>query len=225
MTFAPERLPSVPTSGPSHVNASGPEPASARLREERSAAFRALAGARTPLTPSEASAHLSRAYQAVTGQAPSPATLSLLWAQWALETGRGKSMFGNNFGGIKARAGAPGKSFATFEGFSATRRRVIDRFRTYATPEEGARDYVRLLAERYPDAFEAAQRGDLPGFSQGLARRGYFTARPETYQRGLERLASEHATGVTAPATEDPVVRLMADGVRHWLSRRLDREE
>jgi hypothetical protein len=184
-----------------------------------------LSGSLTPLDGAQASSHLARAYQAVLGSPPSAATLDLLWAQWALETARGQAMYGNNFGGIKARRGVPGASFATSEGFGPSRRQVVDRFRTYATPEEGARDYVSLLARRYPDAFEAAQRGDLGGFADGLARAGYFTARPETYRRGLERLAQEHATGELAAIQAPPVVQLLAEGVRHWLSRRLDQEE
>jgi flagellum-specific peptidoglycan hydrolase FlgJ len=134
-------------------------------------------------------------------------------------------MYGNNFGGIKATAATPGASFATTEGFGAARRRVVERFRTYATPDEGARDYVQLLARRYPDAFEACRRGDLAGFADGLARAGYFTARPETYGRGLERLAQEHARGEVTPSVDNPLVRLLSEGVRHWLSRRLEDDE
>ncbi len=172
-----------------------------------------------------ASRHLALAYQRVTGSPPSASTLGLLWAQWALETARGQAMYGNNFGGIKATAGSPGASFTTTEGFGAGRRRVVERFRTYATPEEGARDYVGLLARRYPDAFEACGRGDVRGFAEGLSRAGYFTAHPETYRRGLERLAEEHARGKLPPSSESPLVSLLAEGVRHWLSRRSDEDE
>src|SRR6266571_5017730 len=52
---------------------------------------------RTPLTGGEAASALSKAWQAVTGQAPNPKLLSVLVAQWAHETGRGESMLNYNF--------------------------------------------------------------------------------------------------------------------------------
>lgn len=216
MSLAPEFPPPLSTLRPTV--------ASERPRTH-STSFRALAGGRTPLDGSQASAYLAHAYQSVTGSPPSPATLGLLWAQWALETARGQAMYGNNFGGVKARGTAPGANFATHEGFGAAKRRIVDRFRTYATPEEGARDYVGLLARRFPDAFEAAQRGDIQGFASALARRGYFTANPETYRKGLERLAAEHASGVVQPGpSAQALVPLLAEGVRRSLERKLDRD-
>ena len=112
-------------------------------------------------------------------------------------------MRGNNFGGIKASLG--GALYPTTEGFGASRVRVLGRFRTYATPEEGAIDHVTLLARRFPLALDAMRRGDTDGFVAALSRGGYFTADPETYRRGIERLAAVHAgaplaSGVTPSA-------------------------
>src|SRR5438309_9997285 len=56
---------------------------------------------RTPLPGGAAASALSKAWQAVTGQAPNPKLLSVLVAQWAHETGRGESMLNYNFGGLK----------------------------------------------------------------------------------------------------------------------------
>ncbi|HEV8245484.1 MAG TPA: glucosaminidase domain-containing protein [Polyangiaceae bacterium] len=188
-----------------------------------SSSFRALAGGLTTIGEARASECLAQAYRAVTGSAPSPRTLDLLWAQWALETARGQAMYGNNFAGIKASARSSGALLATSEGHGKDRRRTTDRFRTYGTPEDGARDYVSLLARRYPDAFSALRAGDVQGFAEGLQRGHYFTAHPQSYRTGLERLASEHQNGVSA-APPSPVAELALDGLRWALEKSNERE-
>jgi hypothetical protein len=165
-----------------------PEPGPARP------SFRALAGARTPLDAAEASAHLANAWQARFGERIPTRALELLWAQWALETARGSAMRGNNFGGVRANQG--GAVYPTTEGFGPSARRVLGRFRTYATPEAGATGQVDLVARRYPHALEALRRGDAEDFVRELARGGYFTADPSAYLRGVERHAAEHAACV-----------------------------
>ncbi|HVR20345.1 MAG TPA: glucosaminidase domain-containing protein [Polyangiaceae bacterium] len=183
------------------------------LPTERPAArssFAALTGGRTPLDGGAAARCLAAAWREVLGEAAPHGALRLLWAQWALETAQGRAMRGNNFGGIKASRG--GALYPTTEGFGASRVRVLGRFRTYATPEEGARDHVTLLARRFPLALEALRRGDASGFVAALARGGYFTAEPEAYRREIERLADGHArapaaSGVTPSALgEDELV-------------------
>ncbi|MCB9589019.1 MAG: glucosaminidase domain-containing protein [Polyangiaceae bacterium] len=152
-----------------------------------------LQGARTPLSGGEASRLLSQAWERVHGTPPSAKTLSTLWAQWALETGRGRSMRGYNFGGIKGTAPGGGSAvLKTHEGYGDHRVAIQSRFRTYATPEAGAADYVRTLSERYPEATKAAASGDVHGFVAGLRKRGYFTADPNDYSRAIERLSAEH---------------------------------
>ena len=152
-----------------------------------------LHGARTPLSGSEASRLLSHAWEQVHGQPPSAKTLSALWAQWALETGRGRAMRGYNFGGIKGTAPGGGSAvLKTHEGYGDHRVSIQSRFRAYATAEAGAVDYVRTLSERYPEATKAATNGDLHGFVAGLRKRGYFTADPSDYSRAIERLSAEH---------------------------------
>lgn len=185
----------------------------------RASSFRALAGGLTPLDGASASRHLAQAYQAVTGAAPSPATVDLLWAQWALETARGQAMYGNNFGGIKATGGGPSASFSTTEGYGAQARRVRDRFRTYGTPAEGARDYVSLLARRYPAAFEGLATGDVERFAAGLQQGRYFTANPDTYRRALQRLSEEHRLAPSSTAPPGPVEQLALDGLRWALEK------
>jgi hypothetical protein len=175
---------------------SPPAPAESSSRDQSTShpgRFRALAGGRTPLEPAQATRHLAAAWREVHGSEPSRKTLSILWAQWALETGRGSSMRGNNFGGLKGEAPGGGSSVLwTREGFGPDEQRIRSRFRTYPTPEAGARDYVSTLSARYPEATRAAQAGDPEGFVRGLEQRRYFTADPADYRRGLAALVREH---------------------------------
>jgi hypothetical protein len=180
--------------GPSPHDATvAPEATRARERtpSPHASPFRALAGARTPLDGAAASRHLAGAWQAVFGEPiPEPA-LHWLWAQWALETAHGRAMHGNNFAGIKARKG--GAVLSTTEGFGNERVRVRARFRTYSTPEEGARDHVTFIAKKFPLAIDALRRGDGIGFVAELERGGFFTGDPKAYLRGVERWAAVHA--------------------------------
>jgi hypothetical protein len=147
---------------------------------------------RTPLGEDEAAVHLVRAWISVAGTAPSAETLSLLWAQWAHETGRGRRMRGYNFAGIKGN-GPEGDSFVawTREVTSRPEQRTRDTFRAYSTPEGGAHDYVRLISSRYPAAWRAAVRGDVTRFVRALDLGGYFTDSDRAYSRALSSLARE----------------------------------
>jgi hypothetical protein len=127
----------------------------------------------------------------VRGQPPRPETLSILVGQWAHETGRGASMLNYNFGGLKG-AGPSGQSaaYVTREGSGDNATHGVARFRAYGSAEEGARDYVSLLARRYPDAVRAAEQGDAAGFVRGLKARGYFTDDEAAYSKSVQSLAA-----------------------------------
>lgn len=149
----------------------------------------------TPMQPEEAAQHLSDAWEKVLGKPPPDEALALLWAQWALETGRGRWMVDFNFAGVKGKAPRGGSAvWWTSEGSDddARRvRRVRSRFRAYRSAEEGARDYVGMLKRRYPEAIRAARRGDAQGFVHALAKRGYFTSEPDAYCRALGSLSRQ----------------------------------
>jgi hypothetical protein len=200
--------------GPSpHEATVAPESARARerTRSPHGSSFRALTGARTPLDGNAASRHLAGAWQALFGEPIPESALHLLWAQWALETAHGRAMHGNNFAGIKARKG--GAVLSTTEGFGPERVRVRARFRTYSTPDEGARDHVTVIARNYPLALEALRRGDGIGFVAELERGGFFTGNPAAYLRGVERWAAVH-TGSTEIARAEAVpIAALVDGV------------
>jgi len=147
---------------------------------------------RTPLSGQEAADALEAAWTQAHGTPPSPGTLSILVGQWAHETGRGASMLNFNFGGIKG-TGPSGAStvYRTREGFGPDEVQVQDRFRAYASAEEGAGDYLSLLERRYPQALRAAERGDPAGFVQALKSNGYFTGDPAAYTKSVTGLAQQ----------------------------------
>lgn len=147
---------------------------------------------RTPLSGQEAADALEAAWTQAHGTPPSAGTLSILVGQWAHETGRGASMLNFNFGGIKG-TGPSGAStvYRTREGFGPDEVQVQDRFRAYASAEEGAGDYLSLLGRRYPEALRAAERGDPAGFVQALKSNGYFTGDPAAYTKSVTGLAQQ----------------------------------
>lgn len=66
------------------------------------------------------------------------------------------------------------------------------RFRAYAGPTDGARQYVDFIAGgRYNDAFEEMLEGDVPGYVRALKLKGYFTADETEYLRGVQGLYNE----------------------------------
>lgn len=162
---------------------------------------------RTSLSAGQAQEALRAAWEKVTGEAPSDKTLALITAQWAHETGSGKSMYNYNFAGIKG-AGPDGLSVAqsTKEGWGQTERRIVDNFRAYRTAEEGATDYVQLLARRFPDAVEGAKAGDSAAFVRGLKSRGYFTGNEGAYLSSVNRIAGGYLGQDLGVSTSAPTL-------------------
>lgn len=146
----------------------------------------------TPMTAEEAARYLVYAWEQVSGEPATVDVVSVLWAQWALETGRGRWMVDYNYAGLKGRAPDGGLAhWWTWEETEEGPKRVRARFRSYEAPEEGALDYVRLLASRYPQALAAARRGDAVSFVLELDDGGFFTERPSHYTRSVASLAAE----------------------------------
>lgn len=170
---------------------------------------------RTRLSTDEARQALEHAWTARFGSPPSEETTAILTAQWAHETGDGASMFNYNFGGIKG-SGPSGLSVAqrTREGYGASERTIIDRFRAYDSAEQGAADYLSLLDRKYAAALDSAHRGDAKGFVSGLHAGGYFTGNKDAYTRSVSSRTEallgrsvEIQTDLTRPASQlvDPI--------------------
>jgi hypothetical protein len=150
---------------------------------------------RTPLTGGEAAKALEDAWRTVVGGTPDRSTVAVLAAHWAHETGRGQAMLNFNFAGLKgAGPSGLGAAYRTREGWGKTEVHAVDTFRAYRTADEGAKDYVALLARRYPRAVEAARAGDASGFVGALKERGYFTGNEAAYRRNVTALSNEALT-------------------------------
>lgn len=156
---------------------------------------RQVLATRTQLSGEQAKQALAKAWEQRFGAPPSAATVGILTAQWAHETGGGERMYNYNFGGIKG-TGPSGLTVAyrTREGAGDAQVRIVDNFRAYQSAEEGASDYIGLLGNRYPGALDAAQRGDPSGFVHELKARGYFSGDETLYTKSITRLA-EQAVG------------------------------
>jgi len=88
-----------------------------------------------------------------------------LLGQWGLETGWGKSVIPgtNNLGNIKDFAGG---GVAATDNMNGSR----DKYRSYATPDAFADDFVSLIQRKYPDAVGAK---DPLAFATALKAGGY----------------------------------------------------
>ncbi len=146
---------------------------------------------RTPISGSAAARALSRAWTKAKKQVPSQDVILVLAAHWAHETRGGTLMFNYNFGGIKGRS-PDGLSCIreAHEGSGHRAHALLDRFRAYPNAKQGSEDYLSLLMRKYPQAIEAAERGDVTEFVSALKRGGYFTGSEEAYSHALSELAT-----------------------------------
>ncbi len=187
---APPRVtPATPTEPPSEVPVGSDHGTEVDAVVETAAA--ASLAPNTPMAEGDAALHLARAWHQIFNARPSEQTLAVLWAQWAHETARGQRMHAYNFAGIKGR-GPTGASVVVWTREGTAPSDLVKRtFRAYRSAGEGARDYVRLLASRYPQALRAARDGNVYGFVSALDTGGYFTADTRAYLRAVTSLSNE----------------------------------
>ena len=89
------------------------------------------------------------------------------------------------------------------------------RFRAFETLADGACDYVALLHGRYAEAFRILSTGDAGRFCDALRRRGYFTADPTQYARGVAGcLPRVRASGVDLDSIEHPAPDVTQESVQ-----------
>jgi hypothetical protein len=161
---------------------------------------------RTPVSRTELRGAIERAYQKLTGNAPTRAFLDTLTAHASLETGSGAQMYNYNFGGIKGRSPTGETAVCrTKEVYSGNEVEVRDGFRAYRSLDDGAVDYLRLMQGRFGGAISNAESGDLAGFAHALKKAGYYTADESKYARALESLAGSRVERVATVSAPSPL--------------------
>jgi hypothetical protein len=161
---------------------------------------------------------MARTWDHVWTDKPTRSSLDVLGAQWALETGWGKSMHCFNVGNVKAK---PGGSrdwtyFACNEILTSNAAHHLQRldpehakitqdngktatiwfypkhsgccFRAFKTLDEGAADYLALLYHRFSKAWPAVIAGDPESFSKILHDLHYYTASVALYTSAMKRV-------------------------------------
>jgi hypothetical protein len=99
--------------------------------------------------------------------------LSVL-AQWAHETGRGKSEFNFNLGGWRAR-----RSDAYFVARDVQTGKELFRWTAYADLPNAVHDQLRRLHDRFPSAWKLlVEQPTSSAWIEELGRRGYYVAPP-----------------------------------------------
>jgi len=158
---------------------------------------------RTPVSVSDLRAAIGRAYQRVTGHAPSARIVQSLTAQASVETGSGRAMYNFNFGGIKG-AGPEGQtaSCMTHEVIAGKDVTLRQNFRAYSSLDQGADDYVRVLVAKFGGALPSAASGDLSGFAHALKQAGYYTASESDYASALKSVGGAATASVDARSQE-----------------------
>lgn len=161
---------------------------------------------RTPITSAQAVAILAAAYEQAIGRPPKPATLAILVAQSALETGQWSSMWLWNWGNIRGSYRGVSQSIKganeIIDGKRVAGPDVEAGFRAYPDAAAGAVDFVRFLGvdttpdngrpNRYADAWACAEAGDVDGYCRELSEAGYYTANVARYTMGVRALVEQY---------------------------------
>ena len=153
---------------------------------------------RTTFTVRDYARAVVRAWRDYLGETPSREAVGCLWAQYALETGRGAFCWNNNIGNVKW---SPGHDHMMLRGtweIVGGKRVVFEPphpatwFCAYASLDDAMGEHLRLLREkRYASSWGAIERGDPTAFATQLKAKGYYTAPLEDYARGLRSMLAE----------------------------------
>ncbi|HVI40975.1 MAG TPA: hypothetical protein VM577_09965, partial [Anaerovoracaceae bacterium] len=128
----------------------------------------------TPLSELQLADVLRKGYQMAFGSDPTAEALAGGWAQVSLENGRGRQIYNNNFGNVKATDDwvKSGKSYAVKETEEYTKegKHFMDmaKWKVYPSPEEGAAAYWKLIGNRYKSSMDWMAAGDPTSASVAL---------------------------------------------------------
>lgn len=139
----------------------------------------------------------------------------VLWAQYALETGRGSACWCNNIGNVKVtrRQAESGVPFFMLPGtweIIDGKRVVFDPpheqtwFRWFPSLAEAMRHHLSFLEARYGEAWAALRSGDPTACALALKRRGYYTGPDSVYAASTRHLQAEFLRTADWPEAVDP---------------------
>jgi hypothetical protein len=165
----------------------------------------------THCTPGELYRELGDAWVRLCGSEPTRASLLVLLAHWALETGFGHSCWNWNFGNSKHVAG-DGRDFYQIRCNEVVNGVVVwldppnpgCSFRAFDSIAAGVVDYLTLLRGQFGFAWPHVEAGDPAAFCHALKQRGYYTADEALYTAGVVRCY--HQLEASIPATEAPTL-------------------
>lgn len=170
---------------------------------------------RTTFTTKDYARAVLRAWRAYLGVYPSKEAVGCLWAQYALETGRGAFCFNHNIGNVKH---TPPRDYMMLRGTweIVNGKRVVFEpphpatwFNAYASLDDAMLEHLKLLRERrYASAWPAVEAGQPGEFAIRLKNKGYYTAPMEDYARGLRGF---HQEFMRMPAYENALDEIIAD--------------
>lgn len=137
----------------------------------------------------------------------------VLWAQYALETGRGSACWNFNIANTKvtramAEAGVPFFMLPNTWEIEHGRRVVYQPpheqtwFRAFDSLAEAMAHHLAFLARRYGEAWAHARSGNPTAFAIALKKRGYYTGSESVYAGSLRHLQAEFLREASWPDPE-----------------------
>ena len=145
----------------------------------------------TKLSTKEAIEALLYGWNTVVNTCPDKASIGILVAQWAFETGWGKFCWNYNLGNHRTYDGYEGKAIelASADEYIKGKRVIVGGyFQAFDTKEEGGLSHVKLLSQnpRYQAGWKVLNENPDPiAFVSAIKRAGYFTGDETTYAKGV----------------------------------------
>ena len=170
----------------------------------------------THTAPVELYTALRGAWTGLIGSEPSRASLLVLLAHWALETGFGAACWNWNLGNVKHVKG-DGRDYFGVRHNEIVNGKTIwldaddteepkDPFRAFHGLAEGVSDYLGILRGQFGFAWPAVEAGDAASFCHALRQRGYYTSDEALYTAGVMRCY--HQLDASIPIDPEPVAAM-----------------
>lgn len=97
-----------------------------------------------------------RAFEYLISRGVNPEVANVVIAQMAQETAWGKKVLGNNYFNIKGSYRGESVQFTTSEEYADGKwTKIVDNFRKYPSLETAIDDYIRVLSEKWPRAYQS----------------------------------------------------------------------